>query len=70
MNFLICIKDKFFFFLEWIIVGIIKIKDICYEVILGYLFLLVIYEMLIDKILCVLFKINKELREFLNVIFL
>ena len=68
MNSLICTQDKPLFFSDWITGGITKIKDICYEVIPGYLPLPAIHEMLIDKTPRAMSKTNKELRELLNAI--
>lgn len=70
LNFVIIIVDKFLIFIDWVFVGIIWIRDICYEVILGFLFMLVIYDFLMEDIVCIVFRIIEEWKEFLVVYFL
>ena len=60
---LITTDDKPLIFTDWIAAGITRIKDICYEVIPGYLSVLAMHDMLTDSNPRTLAKTSQGLRE-------
>ena len=55
-------EDKPLIFTDWIAAGITRIRDICYEVIPGYLPVSAIHDMLIDKNPRTLSRTTEKLR--------
>ena len=68
LNDLITTQNKPLFFKEWIAAGLTQIKDICYEVVPGYLPAQAIHEILTDQNSRTLSRTAQELGELLDAI--
>ena len=56
-------EEKPLFFTDWIAAGIVRIRDICYEVIPGFLPMSAIHDMLTEKTPRTILRTTEELRE-------